>query len=78
MSVLQKLFSHPPPVAPATPGMSFVADAKDLARIQAELPDDMLDYVDDGDPALHGPGEPPQWAPECGTPAYSTRHHAGA
>ena len=27
---------------------------------------------------LHDPGEPPHWAPECGTPAYSTRHHTGA
>ena len=78
MSVLQKLFNHPPPEATAPPAMSFVADPQDVARIQAELPDDMLDFVDDADPTLHDPGEPPHWAPESGTPSYSTRHHTGA
>jgi hypothetical protein len=78
MSVLQKLFSHSPPEAPAPQATSFVADSNDIAPAQAEPPDDMIDYVDDADPTLHDPGEPPHWAPECGTPAYSTRHHTGA
>ena len=58
--------------------MSFAAETKDMTCMPADASDDQLDFVDDGDPTLHDPGEPPHWAPECGTPAYSTRHHTGA
>ena len=78
MSVLQKLFSHPPPQVPTTPAMPLDGETNPAADTTAEASDELLDFVDDGDPLLHDPGEPPHWTPECGTPAYSTRHHTGA
>jgi hypothetical protein len=78
MSVLQKLFNRPPPPAPPARLTTFAGDDIASAPLMTDASDDLLDYVDDGDPLLHDPGEPPHWAPECGTPAYSTRHHAGA
>ncbi len=77
MSVLTKLFSHPAPAKPDTLPATTTGDPTASADVAAGLPDDLLDYVDDGDPLVHDPGEPPHWAPECGTPAYSTRHHGG-
>ena len=58
--------------------MSFTGEAGAPVKAPVEAPEDLLDYVDDDDPLWHDPGEPPHWAPECGTPAYSTRHHTGA
>ncbi|MGD9890356.1 MAG: hypothetical protein AB7R89_13555 [Dehalococcoidia bacterium] len=77
MSVLQKFFSHSPPRVSTAPTMPFVAESQGITSVPTETPDDLLDYVDDGDPMMHDPGEPPHWAPESGTPAYSTRHDTG-
>lgn len=77
MSVLQKLFhqSMPaasPPALPATDG-----ERRAPSEAIAASMDDVSGYVDTDNALLHDPGAPPHWAPECGTPAFSTRHRCG-
>jgi hypothetical protein len=77
VSVLQKLF-HQSTSAVSPPAVTATTGERPVPNVAiAEPADAVSGYVDTDDALLHDPGAPPHWAPECGTPAFSTRHRCG-
>lgn len=74
MSVLQRLFHHPSPNEMPSVTLAPPRDRPALRPTLSEPIDDLAGYLDSDTSPAHGPGEPPHWAPECGTPSFSTRH----
>lgn len=78
VSVLQKLFHHPIADAAQTAAPAVPDEKVSRATGSVEPDNDLAGYVGGvEDSLLHDPGEPPHWAPECGTPSFSTRHRPG-
>lgn len=75
--MLQRLFHHPVAAAPPMAAQELSGERSPQGVAIAEPADDLAGYLDVEDAQQHDPGEPPHWAPECGTPSFSTRHRCG-